>query len=409
MLETFADPRFWSGLGQIILINIVLSGDNAVVIALAARALPPQQQRRAVVWGSGAAVLMRIVLTVAAVELLRLPFLKIAGGALLLWIAVKLLQPEEAHGGESGSSAGVWGAMKTILVADLVMSLDNVIAVAAAAKGSLLLLVLGLGISIPLVVFGSTLLLGLMERFPVIITIGAGLLGWVAGEMFATDPILEAWVDANAPLLHWAVSAAGAVTVVIGGRALAREKIARRGSPTAVPAAAPAGRLFNRILLPVDASDTAVRAAQYVIALWRNHSAPATMDIHLMNVQRELPGTASRFVPQASLHDYHRERGEQAIERARRLLDEAGVKYAVHLLVGKPWEAISDFAAAHGFDLIVMGSHGLGSYTGAALGSVAHGVAERSTVPVLLVGAAQPPAPVREVTRPELSARATTG
>jgi len=409
MPEMLGDPRFWTGLGQIILINLVLSGDNAVVIALAARSLPAKQQRQAIVWGSGAAVLMRIVLTIVAVELLRLPLLKIAGGVLLLWIAVKLLQPEGGHGAQSGSVIGIWGAMRTILIADLVMSLDNVIAVAAAAKGSLLLLILGLAISIPLVVFGSTLLLHLMERFPVIITIGAALLGWVAGEMFVTDPLVKEWIEANAALLHWAASAAGAVSVVMAGRWLARRTLARRASaaaPVPVPALASARRLFNRVLLPVDGSDHAARAVEYVIALWRNHAAPATMDIHLMNVQRELPGTASRFVPKESLQDYHAERSEKALERARRMLDEAGVKYAVHMLVGTPWEAISDYAAQHGFDLVVMGTRGLGSYTGAALGSVAHGVAERSSVPVLLVGAPQPGAgAAREVTRGSVSPR----
>jgi YjbE family integral membrane protein len=397
-MEMIGDPQFWTGLGQIILINIVLSGDNAVVIALAARSLPPQQQKQAILWGSGAAVVMRIVLTIAAVELLRLPFLKIVGGLLLLWIAVQLMLPEEE--GEGGARAGVgfWAAMRTILIADLVMSLDNVIAVAAAAKGSLTLLVLGLAISIPLVIFGSTLLLKVMERYPIIITIGAALLGWVAGEMFVTDPLVKTWVDAAAAALHWAAPAAGAALVVVTGTWLARQALARRVAPVELapagapavapvtaPAAAPGRRLFNRILLPVDASDQAARAVEYAVALWRNHPAPDTMDIHVMNVQRELSGDVARFVPKESLQDYHRERSEKALERPRKLLDAAGVKYRLHMMVGKPWEAISDYAAQNRFDLILMGTRGLGTYTGAALGSVAQGVAQRSTVPVLLV------------------------
>ena len=219
---TLDSPEFWIALAQIIGVNIVLSGDNAVVIALAARSLPPRQQKQAVLWGSGAAVVMRIVLTVVAVELLKLSWLKLIGAVLLLWIAVKLLLPESE--GEGGSSAGasMAAAVKTILIADLVMSLDNVIAVAAAAKGSLLLLIAGLGISIPLVIFGSTLLLGLMERFPVIITIGAALLGWVAGEMAISDPVVKDWVDANAAWLHYVGPAAGAVLVVATGKLLAR-------------------------------------------------------------------------------------------------------------------------------------------------------------------------------------------
>ena len=219
---TVDSTEFWIALAQIIGINIVLSGDNAVVIALAARSLPPKQQKQAVLWGSGAAVVMRIVLTVVAVELLKVPWIKLIGAVLLFWIAIKLLLPEREGEGGTKATASMAAAVKTILIADLVMSLDNVIAVAAAAKGSLLLLIVGLGISIPLVIFGSTLLLGLMERFPVIITIGAALLGWVAGEMMISDPVVKGWIDANAAWLHYAGPAAGAVLVVAIGKLLAR-------------------------------------------------------------------------------------------------------------------------------------------------------------------------------------------
>jgi len=210
---------FWVALAQIIGVNIVLSGDNAVVIALAARSLPARQQKQAIFWGSGAAVVLRILLTVLAVEMLRLPYLKIVGAALLLWIGVKLLVPEGEEDDDDGYSGGnMMAAIRTILIADLVMSLDNVIAVAAAAKGSLLLLILGLGISIPLVIFGSTLLLRVMQRFPVVITIGAGLLGWVAGEMAVTDPLVQEGVNAQASWLHAAAPVAGAALVVMTGK-----------------------------------------------------------------------------------------------------------------------------------------------------------------------------------------------
>ncbi|MDH3288176.1 MAG: TerC family protein [Betaproteobacteria bacterium] len=221
MFEIISDHQFWVGLGQIILINIVLSGDNAVVIALAARSLPPRQQKLAVLWGAGAAVVMRIILTVVAVELLRYPYLKIVGALLLVWIAIKLLMPEDGGEGDVESIANLWAAIKTILIADLVMSLDNVIAVAAAAKGSLLLLILGLAISIPLVIFGATLLMKVMDRWPIIITIGAGLLGWVAGEMIVTDPLIKDWVDASAAYLHWLAPATGVAFVVLLGKWLA--------------------------------------------------------------------------------------------------------------------------------------------------------------------------------------------
>lgn len=194
-------PLFWTGLLAIIWINVILSGDNAVVIALAARSLPKHQQGKAVFWGAGAAVALRIVLTLIAVEALKWPFLKIIGGLLLFWIAVKLLLPEDGDA-DIESSDNLMQAIKTILIADLVMSLDNVIGVAAAAKGSTLLLVLGLGISIPLVIFGATVLMKMMERFPVIITIGAALIGYVAGEMPVTDPVVVNWFEAHA---HWMI------------------------------------------------------------------------------------------------------------------------------------------------------------------------------------------------------------
>ena len=193
MLEELYTQAFWVGLLKIIGVNIILSGDNAVVIALAARSLPQRQQKAAVLWGSGAAVAMRIVLTIFAVALLTLPWLKLVGSLLLFWIGIKLLIPEEGTE-DIDASDNLISAVKTILIADLVMSIDNVIAVAAAAQGSMTLLVLGLAISIPLVIFGSTLLLHLMERWPVIITIGGGLLGFVAGEMLVTDPALKGWL-----------------------------------------------------------------------------------------------------------------------------------------------------------------------------------------------------------------------
>ena len=223
----FTSAAFWAALGSIILANILLSGDNAVVIAMAARTLPAHQQKKAIFYGSAAAIVMRIVLTLIAVEMLKWPFLKIVGGVLLVYIGVTLLL-EDDGGGDIGAKAngGLMTAIRTILVADLVMSLDNVLAVAAAAKGNTLLLVLGLGISIPLIIFGSTLLLKVMERFPVIITLGAALLGFLAGEMVFTDPAVT---ERFGPLSHTAVNivaALGAVLVVALGKYLQRRQSA---------------------------------------------------------------------------------------------------------------------------------------------------------------------------------------
>ena len=216
-MEFLNSPDFWIGLVKIIWINIILSGDNAVVIALAARSLPPEQQKKAVMIGSGAAVVLRIVLTVVAAKLLELSFLQIIGGALLLWIGYQLLTGDEEGEGESKGKGGMMAAVRTILIADLVMSLDNVIAVAATAQGNMVLLILGLAISIPLVIFGSTLMIKLMERFPVIVTLGAALIGWVGGETIVNDNIMHDYAIAH-PWLHYVAAAAGAILVVAVGK-----------------------------------------------------------------------------------------------------------------------------------------------------------------------------------------------
>jgi len=216
-MEYLQTADFWIGLLKIVWINIILSGDNAVVIAMAARSLPPQQQRTAVLFGSGAAVILRIALTVVAAKLLALPYLQIIGGALLLWIGTQLLSEEEEGEGQDKEYGSMLAAVRTILLADLVMSLDNVIAVAAAAQGSMVLLILGLAISIPLVIFGSTLMIKLMERFPIIVMLGAALIGWVGGETIVSDTILRDVLVAK-PWLHYAAAVAGAVFVVAVGR-----------------------------------------------------------------------------------------------------------------------------------------------------------------------------------------------
>jgi len=223
-VELLSSSAFWIALGSIILTNIVLSGDNAVVIALASRNLPPAQQKKAIFWGSAAAIIMRVVLTVAAVKLLTLPYLKIVGAILLVYIGVQLLTGDDDEDGHDAKD-NIWAAIRTILIADLVMSLDNVVAVAAAAQkgpegSQLMLLVLGLGLSIPLIVFGSTILLKVMERFPIIIVLGAALLGYLAGEMLVSDPVDHVWFEANVPHAHLVFGAIGAAFVVLLGKLL---------------------------------------------------------------------------------------------------------------------------------------------------------------------------------------------
>jgi YjbE family integral membrane protein len=228
MMSMLHEPIFWIELGAIVWINLLVSGDNAVMIALAARSLPARQQKLAVFWGSSAAVTLRVILTLFAVALLAVPWLKLAGGALLLWIGIKLLSPKKEEAGFSAATR-LWHAVRTILVADLIMSIDNVIAVAAAANAAAptpdlasmkyTLLILGLAISVPIVIFGSVMMLKVMGRFPLIVALGAALLGWIAGDIMVSDPAIADWVRHDAAWLQdWhAAPIAGALFVTAFG------------------------------------------------------------------------------------------------------------------------------------------------------------------------------------------------
>ncbi|MBU3637954.1 MULTISPECIES: TerC family protein [unclassified Polynucleobacter] len=229
--SVFSGPAFWAALLSIIVANILLSGDNAVVIALASRNLPANQQKKAIFWGSAAAIILRVILTITAVQLLSLPYLKIVGAILLVYIGVQLLADSDDEAEMDGHS-NIWGAIRTILVADLVMSLDNVIAVAAAAqKGPeetrLALLIIGLGLSIPLIIFGSTMLLKVMDRFPVIITLGAGLLGLLAGGMLVEDPAIKDSIQGAMEDAHMIFEGIGVAIVILLGTYLKKKNRAK--------------------------------------------------------------------------------------------------------------------------------------------------------------------------------------
>lgn len=225
-------PAFWSGLTQIILVNIVLSGDNALVIALACRNLEKRHQKPAILAGSAGAILLRIVFVLIVDQLLQISFLKLAGGLLLLWIGIKLVQGEEEHGDGVKGAGSLWGAIRTIIIADAVMSLDNAIAIAAAAKGDTTLIILGLLISIPLIIFGATLIMALLQRFPIIVVAGGGLLGWIAGEVLATDPAYAQQLAAMIPNAKLAFEVGGAIiTVAVGYFLQYRAKQRRHADP----------------------------------------------------------------------------------------------------------------------------------------------------------------------------------
>ena len=223
-MEEFMTAGFWLAVGQIIMIDILLGGDNAVVIALACRNLPGKQRTKGIIYGTMGAIILRVILIAFALALLAIPYLKIVGAVLLLWIGVKLLQPEDEGDHTISSSDKLWAAVKTVIIADLVMSVDNVLAIAGAAQGAhqqhqLPLVIFGLLVSIPIIVGGSQLVLKLMERFPVVITLGAMLLGWIAGQMAYSDPAIKLYLP-EAPFWAYVVAAAGALLVLVTGKVM---------------------------------------------------------------------------------------------------------------------------------------------------------------------------------------------
>ena len=229
LLQDMTHGPFWIGVLQIIFVNIILSGDNAVVIAMACLTLPPKQRLWGMILGAGVAVLLRIVFTVFVAALMLLPWLKIVGGLALFYIAAKLLVPEEADENETEATEHLWRAVKIVAIADIIMSLDNVIAIAAAAKGNMALLVIGLAVSIPLIVAGAAVIMALLDRFPILVWAGAALLGWIVGEVIATDPVIERYLEPRlgAEGFHYVVLFAallGAILVLIVGALWRRSK-----------------------------------------------------------------------------------------------------------------------------------------------------------------------------------------
>ena len=396
-MEEFMTPAFWLAVGQIIMIDILLGGDNAVVIALACRRLPPKQRTQGILWGTAGAIGLRIILIFFALTLLAIPFLKLVGAALLVWIGVKLLLPEhdEGHANIEGSDK-LWGAVKTVIVADLVMSVDNVIAIAGAAESSgsghgMALVIFGVLVSIPIIVWGSQLVIKLMDRFPMIITAGGMLLGWIAGTMAVGDPAVAnpdkwQWVPkvAQTDTVKYAAGVAGALLVLVLGKWLASRKAQPAAAAPAAAAAAPTGRM-RRILLAVDGSEPSARAVQHVLAMRNEFSDPGAVEVSLLNVQNPVPADVSSFVAKDTLQDYHRERADEAMAGARDALRKAGLAFKDIQRVGSPGQTIAEVAQAEQCDLIVMGTRGQGKAGSALLGSVAQGTLEYSTVPVLLV------------------------
>jgi YjbE family integral membrane protein len=393
--------QFLSALLAIIVIDIVLAGDNAIVIALAARALPAHLQKRAIVWGAVGAIGVRSLMTVIVVWLLQIPGLLLAGGALLVWIAYRLLLPDEGESSAHGPAATTfWSAMRTIVIADAVMGLDNVLAVAGAAHGSYLLVVTGLAISVPIVVWGSTVVLKVVERWPGVVYVGAGVLVWTAAKMITGEPLLRAWLQ-PAPVLAWAVYLLIPLVLWAGfvknhrqleSRIHARlaELGARRPqsassipSPLHMPHAPTEGdRPMLKVLIPVDGSTNALRAVRHAMAEYQRHHE---LELHLLNVQPRVSRHIGRFVSRSDREAWQHDRADVASASARALLIQAGLPHQVHWAVGERAAEICRTAERLGVHHIVMGTARKSSLTRMLEDSVTGRVLEATPVPVEVV------------------------
>ena len=377
-------PQFLSGLAAIVVIDLMLAGDNAIVIALAARNVPAQLQRRVIAWGTGGAIVVRSLMTLVVVRLLQIPGLLLAGGALLVWIAYKLLLPDEHEGAADAHAAkptGFWSAMRTIVVADAVMGLDNVLGVAGAAHGSYLLVVLGLAISVPIVVWGSGLLLKWVERYPVIVYFGAGVLAYTAVKMMIAEPLVRDAVDAQPYLVALAYLAVIAGVLYAGFLRNHHTLESRIHARLARRLEKKGGEPMKRVLVPIGDRNAQVAVRHVIQEFLRNPD----LDIHLINVQRPFSRHVSQFVRRRQRDDFHRESSERALEPARKLLAQHNIPYAVHLRVGERARVIADEASRLHCDHIIMSTARKNSLTRMLEDSTTNRLLELTPVPVEVI------------------------
>lgn len=393
-MELFS-AEFLSALAAIVVIDLVLAGDNAIVIALAARNLPPSLRGRAIVWGTFGAIVVRTAMTLVVVWLLKIPGLLFVGGLLLVWIAFKLIVDNGENGGQDlDPAASFWGAMKTIMVADALMGLDNVLAVAGAAQGSFLLVVLGLLISIPIVIWGSQLVLRLVQRYPVIVYIGAGVLAWTAVRMMMSEPLLGAAFAPHAAAT-WTTYVAVIGGVLSSGLLVnygkVRARVAERLAGPAIPPVAAAagtgatrgGSKMMRVLIPVDDSPNSLTAVRHAVNRFMNGRP---MEIHLLHVRKRLPQHVARFFGWRSRAAWHREQAEKALATARRMLEQSGVPYAAHVeLAEDRARAIHNAARRFGVDQILIGTARANTITRMVRDSAANRLLDITQVPVEVV------------------------
>ncbi len=390
----FFSAEFFSALVAIIIIDLVLAGDNAIVIALAARNLPAHLRTKAIIWGALGAIAVRTAMTMVVVWLLKIPGLLLVGGLLLVWIAYKLIiDNENADNHELDAASGFWGAMKTIVVADALMGLDNVLAVAGAANGSFLLVVLGLLISIPIVIWGSQLILKFVERYPMIVYIGAGVLAWTSVKMMSSEPMVKE-VLGQYPVLLWATYIAVVGGVLAGGmwvnhgkaRARVAEHLVDVASTTAsahAMADLTKGEAdMTKILVPVDGSANSLNAVRHIVNQFMGNHA---MEIHLLHVRTPLTQHTARFISKRDRASFHRDEAEKALQPARGLLEKFGVPYAAHIELGDKAKTIHRLAQRLHVNQIVMGTARKNSFTRMIEDSVTNKVLELTSVPVEVI------------------------
>ncbi len=385
--------QFASALLAIILIDLVLAGDNAIVIALAARNLPKHLQKKAIIWGTVGAIIVRTSMTLIVVALLKIPGLLFAGGALLIWIAYKLLLPQEEGNGEKVQGASsFWGALRTVIVADMVMGLDNVLAVAGAAHGSFLLVTLGLLISVPIVIWGSTLLLKFVEKHPGFVYLGAGVLAWTSVKMMTTEPLAAAFLadhPAVAPMLYALVIGGVLFAGFVRNHRSLESRISRRvrkfraAAEASASSTVPSGDLaMLKVLVPVDGSRNAQQAVRHVIAEFRKHPR---FEVHLLNVRTPFSKHVARFSAKEAREDYYRSEAEKVLAPLRALLTEARLPFAEHIRIGARAETIADEAKRLGCDHIVLATARKNSLTRMVQASVTNKLLDLTSVPVEVI------------------------
>ena len=398
-MELFS-PEFFSALLAIIVIDLVLAGDNAIVIAMAARNLPAHLQKKAIIWGAVGAIAVRSAMTLLVVYLLKIPGLMLIGGLLLVWIAYRLLNPEQENDEHGQASTTFWGAMKTIVIADAIMGLDNVLAVAGASHGSYVLVVLGLLISIPVVIWGSTQILKLVERYPSVTYLGAGVLAWTAAKMIVSEPISQEWLASQSPALEYVIQVVVVLGVLTSGFIRGRRALEDVIAPSVViPESANivspqqstnfGGNKMNNILIPVDGSSNSDMAVKHAV---RTYGKDPNAHFHLCNVQPTLYRHISKFLSKQNIHEWHAERASQAAASASSYLEKQGLNFSFTFVCGDKGNTIRDEATRLECDRIVIGTSKKNSLSRLFENSTTAKLLEISDIPVEVVTGSSLPA-----------------